>query len=66
MKMTFVILGFVLLLFFILYLLSLSLKKVVYKIQSNLSNISEYIQKIFFGIDIIKIFQREEYEKRKF
>ncbi len=66
MKMTFAILGFVLLLFFILYLLSLFLKKIVYKIQSNLSNISEYIQKIFFGIDIIKIFQREEYEKRKF
>ena len=66
LEFTFIIMATIMILFFVLHLLAIFLKKTVTNIQSNLSNITEYLQKIFNGIDIIKIYNRENYEKRKF
>ena len=42
------------------------LKKFVVKVQAFLSDITNHIQQTLFGIDIIKIYNRQGYEKTRF
>lgn len=51
---------------FLIYLISSLLRKIVKNVQENLSSITEHLQKILYGIDIVKIFNRESWEKRHF
>ncbi|HMB01027.1 MAG TPA: ABC transporter ATP-binding protein [Spirochaetota bacterium] len=50
----------------ILSLLKNILKKAVSRFLAKLDRMTEYLQKVFFGIDIVKIFNRQKYETDKF